>query len=227
MPVVATANPKGGSGKTTLCLVLADELARNGASVAVVDADPNAIIAKWARRRREAGKVMPFEVVAGPEEGELIRIVERLGREHDFVLIDLEGTASRMTTRALARTHLVLVPFNQSPMDAELAASAVTLIDEEAEALGRPIPFRLVRSRENGAIATKSAKRIGVAIDDAELPVLPIGLVERAAYRDIFDFSATLSELDETHTSGLERARENASRLAAALVDAIREEHPA
>lgn len=224
MPAISVANPKGGAGKTTLTFVLACELARSGASVAVIDADPNAIIAGWARKRAEQGQGAPFEIIAGPKESELVRLIDHYTASHDFVLIDLEGTASRMTSRALARSHLVLIPFNLSPIDAELAANAVSLIQEEAEALGRDIPFRLVRSRDNAAMQTKTARRIVAAIDEAELPLLPVGLVERAAFRDVFDFAATLEELDEATTSGVPAARTNAYDMARAVLQAVQEE---
>jgi len=119
---------------------------------------------------------------------------------------------------------LVLIPFNLSPIDAELAANAVGLIHEEAEALGRVIPYRLVRSRDNAAIETKSAKRITSAIKDADLPLLSKGLVERAAYRDVFDFASTLEELTDEKTSGLAAAKRNAFEVAYAVVEAVREE---
>ncbi|MFC6628180.1 ParA family protein [Sphingomonas yabuuchiae] len=204
--------------------MLAGELARSGASVAVIDADPNAIIAKWGAKRTEKGQALPFEIIASPKESELVKLMDRYTASHDFVLVDLEGTASRMTSRALARAHLALIPFNLSPIDAELAANAVALIHEEAEALGRPIAFRLVRSRDNAAIETKTAKRIVAAISDADLPLLSTGLVERAAYRDIFDFSATLEELEDGQTSGLAAARRNALEVARAVVEAVQME---
>lgn len=224
MPAISVANPKGGAGKTTLTFVLACELARSGASVAVIDADPNAIIAGWSRKRTEQGKAIPFEIITGPKESELVRLIDQHTASHDFVLIDLEGTASRMTSRALARSHLVLIPFNLSPIDAELAANAVGLIQEEAEALGRDIPFRLVRSRDNAAMQTKTARRIVTAIKDAELPLLAVGLVERAAFRDVFDFAATLEELDEATTSGVPAAKTNAYEMARAVLQAVQEE---
>jgi chromosome partitioning protein len=225
MPAISVANPKGGAGKTTLTFVLACELARSGASVAVIDADPNAIIAGWGRKRIDQGKTTaPFDIIAGPKESELVRLIDQHTASHDFVLIDLEGTASRMTSRALARSHLVLIPFNLSPIDAELAANAVGLIQEEAEALGRDIPFRLVRSRDNAAMQTKTAQRIIAAIEEAQLPLLASGLIERAAYRDIFDFAQTLEELDETKTSGVPAARKNAYEVARSVLQAVQEE---
>ena len=40
MAILAIAASKGGSGKTTLCLLLADAFARVGMPVAILDADP-------------------------------------------------------------------------------------------------------------------------------------------------------------------------------------------
>lgn len=227
MAVISIGNPKGGAGKTTLALVLADTLSTSGARVTVIDADPNAIIEKWATKRERAGKELPYRVIPRPTESELIGTIERVSKEDEFVIIDLEGSASRMTSRALARSHMVLVPFNLSPIDAELAAQAVRAIKEEEEALQRSIPFRLVRSRTNAAIATKTAKRIVEAIDAAELPLLDTSLVERAAYRDIFEFGLLLTELDGAATSGVKNAISNAAELAQSVVNALREEYPA
>ncbi|OJX91006.1 MAG: chromosome partitioning protein [Novosphingobium sp. 63-713] len=226
MAVISIGNPKGGAGKTTLALVLADTLASNGARVSVIDADPNAIIEKWAAKRIAAGKELPYRVIPRPTESEMIGTIDRISKEDQFVIIDLEGSASRMTSRALARSHMVLVPFNLSPIDAELAAQAVRAIQEEEEALERRIPFRLVRSRINAAIETKTAKRIVDAIRAAELPLLNTALVERAAYRDIFEFGMLLSELDNATTSGVQNAITNAAELAQAVVNAMREEYP-
>jgi chromosome partitioning protein len=226
MAVISIGNPKGGAGKTTLALVLADTLASNGARVSVIDADPNAIIEKWAAKRVAAGKELPYRVIPRPTESEMIGTIDRISKEDQFVIIDLEGSASRMTSRALARSHMVLVPFNLSPIDAELAAQAVRAIQEEEEALERRIPFRLVRSRTNAAIETKTAKRIVDAIRAAELPLLNTALVERAAYRDIFEFGMLLSELDNATTSGVQNAITNAAELAQAVVNAMREEYP-
>lgn len=225
MSVISIANPKGGAGKSTLALVLADQLTELGAKVAVIDADPNAFFTRWQQKRTDSGKTSPYLIVARPTETEMVRTVERLSAENQFVIIDLEGSASRMTSRALARSHMALIPFNQSPVDAELAAQAVELVTDEAHMLGREIPFRLVRSRENAAIATKSAKRIAAAIKDADLPVLSVGLVERAAYRDIYELGALLSELTPQETSGLTNARDNAQALSIAVVEALKEEY--
>src|SRR5260370_150652 len=52
MPVIVFSSPKGGCGKTTAATLLATELAQKGASVAVIDADPNRNVADWAKLPR-------------------------------------------------------------------------------------------------------------------------------------------------------------------------------
>src|SRR5207245_11710426 len=49
MPTISFIQPKGGAGKSTSALILPTELAK-GAKAGVIDADPNAPIAKWASR---------------------------------------------------------------------------------------------------------------------------------------------------------------------------------
>jgi chromosome partitioning protein len=194
MPVISLANPKGGSGKSTSALVLALEFSKV-AKAAIIDADPNQIIGKWANKRLKENRPAPITVVSKPSEGEMIRTIADLSESHQFVFVDLEGTASRLMSRALGRSHLVLIPLNPSPIDAELAAQAVQLIFEETEALGRDIPFRLLWSRYPNAVKTRSFKEIEAKIRQADLPVLGTGLVERAAFRDIFARGVTLDEI--------------------------------
>ncbi len=47
MPIISVASPKGGCGKTTTSIILACELARQGRSVVIVDADPLMWSFKW------------------------------------------------------------------------------------------------------------------------------------------------------------------------------------
>jgi hypothetical protein len=84
--------------------------------------------------------------------------------------------------------------------------------------------FRLCRlCRYPAAVATRSFKRIDSEIRAEQLPLLDQGLVQRAAFRDIFDFAATLEELTEEKTSGLDQARANAFVVAQAVVNALKE----
>ena len=225
MPVISIANPKGGTGKTTTALLLGLELAKS-AAVAIIDADPNRIVYNWGRQREEANKPVPLSIAPAPEESELIRTISTLAVEKQFVLIDLEGTASRTVSRAFARSDLVLIPLNPSPIDARQAAAAVRLVHEESEVLQRRIPYCLAFVRTNAAIVTRDQAAIAADLEHAHIPILSSTLIERAAYRAVFRDSALLEDLDPKTVSGLENAAKNVRTFTADIVTFLRTLQP-
>ena len=52
MQRIVVLNPKGGSGKTTIAINLASYYALNGEQPALLDFDPQASAARWARKRQ-------------------------------------------------------------------------------------------------------------------------------------------------------------------------------
>jgi cellulose biosynthesis protein BcsQ len=60
MPTIVFASPKGGAGKSTSAVVLATELAGQGATVAIIDADPSASVAAIASK---AAAVMAMRIM--------------------------------------------------------------------------------------------------------------------------------------------------------------------
>jgi len=114
LPTIVFASPKGGVGKSTTAVLLAGELALNGASVAVLDADPNQPVVNWASK---PGKPNNLTVVPNVREETVLDQIEDSERTHAFVLVDLEGTASLLVAQAMSRAHLVIVPCQGSPLD--------------------------------------------------------------------------------------------------------------
>lgn len=218
MPVIVTANPKGGAGKSTTTLVLAQTLTHLGASVTVVDADPNRPIVDW----RTGASTLPIKVIGDATESTIIRLIREERSHQQFVFVDLEGTASRLVSRAITQADLVLIPLQASGVDARQASRAVALIQEEEEALGnRKIPFRILLTRTNPVIATRIEKEILAALAAADLPLLAVKLHERQAYKAIFVRRLALHELDPTQVNGLPEALLNAQQLADEIVDVV------
>ncbi len=218
MPVVVVANPKGGAGKSTTTLVLAQTLTGMGATVTLIDADPNRPIVDW----RSGASAVNFDVIGDVTEGNIIRVIRDHRAKRQFVFVDLEGTASRLVSRAITQADLVLIPLQASGVDARQASRAVELIQEEEEALGgREIPFRVLLTRTNPAIATRIEKEIVGALAAAALPLLKTHLNERQAYKAMFVRRLALSELDPLQVNGLPEALRNAERLADELVDVV------
>lgn len=218
MPVIAVANPKGGAGKSTAALVLGTTLAEKGATVTILDCDPNQPIATWGR-----GKERPkLRVLSEISEREIVSAIDAESEARQFVLVDLEGTASRMVSRALSRSDLVLIPMQASAVDAAQAARAVGLIREEEQVIRRPIPYRVLFTRTSPAIPTRAEKAIVAEMEANKIAVLTNHLNERAAYKAIFANRQTLAELDQVKVSGVLAAIGNADRLAGEIVGVVR-----
>jgi chromosome partitioning protein len=218
MPVIAVANPKRGAGKSTAALVLGTTLAEKGATVTILDCDPNQPIAAWGR-----GKERPkLRVLSEISEREIVSAIDAESEARQFVLVDLEGTASRMVSRALSRSDLVLIPMQASAVDAAQAARAVGLIREEEQVIRRPIPYRVLFTRTSPAIPTRAEKAIVAEMETNKIAVLKNHLNERAAYKAIFANRQTLAELDQVKVSGVLAAIGNAERLAGEIVGVVR-----
>ena len=151
MPVIVFANPKGGSSKSTSCLVLAQTLASAGAKISVIDADRNAPLVDWRTGKSQS----PVQVIGEVEQGKIVRVIEAERSRQQFVFVDLEGSASQLMTRAVSRADLVIIPLQPSGLDARQAARAVDLIQVEEETLGRQVKFRVLVTRTGVAIPTK------------------------------------------------------------------------
>lgn len=217
MPVIVTASSKGGAGKSTLTLVLAQALDAMGASVTVVDADPNRPLVRW----RAGSSAADVQVVGDVTESNIIKIIREQSATRQFVLVDLEGTANRLVSRAITQADLVLIPLQASALDSNEASRAVGLIQEEEETLeGRVIPFRIIMTRTNPQITTKIEKGIYRSLSQAEIPLMETRLHERQAYKAIFVQRVSLTELDDS-VNGLEAAKDNAERLAEEVVELI------
>lgn len=197
MHVISFANPKGGSGKTTSAMLLAEQIAEAGARVTVLDCDPNKNIVQWAQMRTEAGKALPFAVQSITDEGALLDAVETAEASADYLIIDLEGTASQIVTYAVSRSDLVLIPFEPTPMEARQAARAVQLMIQTGKLMKREIPHALLFTRANAAFRTSDEKDVRKETEGRDVPVISEVIVKRAAYTRIFRDGMLLRELRE------------------------------
>jgi chromosome partitioning protein len=219
MPVISIANPKGGAGKSTSALVLGTTLATQGASVTIIDCDPNQPIKAWAAAGATRSRV---NVISDISESKIIPTIDAERASRQFVIVDLEGTASRMVSRAITRSDLVLIPMQASAVDAAQAARAVGLVREEEQVIGRAIPVRVVLTRTSPQVPTKNERLIVDELRGAGVPMLKEHLNQRTAFQSIFTYRLALDELDPALVNGLEGATANAYRLAGEVVEVIR-----
>lgn len=219
MAVISFVSSKGGVGKTTSAVVLAGELVAAGRKVALIDADPNRPLVAWSQLRPVPESL---RLIVDDSAETIIDTIEDARTDADFVIVDLEGTATDRVGFAVARSDLVLIPLQSSVLDAAEAAKSVKLVRQMWKVANREIPYRVFFTRVPPAIRERTARDIERQFTGAAVPVLPATLIDRAAYRTLFSLGGTLHELETADVSGLETAKENAREYAQAVINVIR-----
>ena len=220
MPVIVLASSKGGVGKSTVALTLSHALARGGATVTLIDADPNAPMAAWEDL---TGDAIPerFTLETSVSEDDIIDKIDAASARDVFTVVDLEGSANMAVSYAIGRADLVLIPMQGSQLDANEAAKVIRLIKRESKAFRRDIPFVAILSRTS-FIKPRTARNIEADLRDKNIPILPVEMHERDAFKALFSFGGTLYDLNEVEVNSPEKAIANAEDLAQAVANYLR-----
>lgn len=222
MPIIAVSNPKGGTGKSTVSLVLGTTLAHHGATVSIFDCDPNKHLVAWEHGPTRNG----INVIGHASSSDIARMLKAEAAQRQFVIADLEGTASLLVASAILAADLVIIPTQGSAMDAAQARRAISFIEDQAAVVG-PRAYRVLFTRTKPGFATRDERVIRETLVGAGVPLFRTDLAERAAYRSMFTFRQSLEELDPAAVNGVDKAIENAEVLANEIVQHMRGERVA
>lgn len=218
MPVIVIASPKGGSGKSTTAVLLGTELAHAGASVTLLDCDPNGSLTLWSQRSATPERI---KVLSSVGEGDIIKAIRAHDQDGSVVIVDLEGVASRLVSRAISQADLVITPMRATTLDATIGVRALQLIAEEEEALGRTISHAVVFTMTR-AIRSKQHSGIEESLLNQGVDIITPSLMERAAFSALFEFGGDLHNMPAQ--GRMEGALENASLFAQAVYSRLTQE---
>jgi chromosome partitioning protein len=180
MTVLTIASSKGGPGKTTVCMLLAGRLARDGLRVAALDADPACALMRWATNAYEGPAFFAAEAEA--DETRLAHLINDRGRTADLVLVDTAGFGNRAAAVAMTSADAVLIPALSGEADVTEAERTVRLVEGLARAARRDIPARVLLNRVK---RTRLARHAFGEIETAGLPVLSATLSDLIAYGEM------------------------------------------
>lgn len=227
MYVITFANPKGGSGKTTSAMLLAEQIALSGGRVAILDLDPNANILAWSQVRTKEGRAVPFAVHARPQADETVELIDALAESSDYLIIDLEGSKDQIVTFALSRTDLCVIPLDGSPMEARQAAAAVRLVQTTSNMIRTPIAYTLLFTRTNAAFQTTDERDVRQEMELNAIPTLSVRIAKRAPYTRIFRDGVLLAELPDIvqieHEGKTASVRDKALKQVAGAIENARD----
>lgn len=219
MPVITFANTKGGAGKTTALLLMATELLRRGHRITVVDTDPQRWISRWFEGT--TGHVDRVQLLTYVTSSTLQKTVATSVGKSDYVLIDLPGTQSPLLATAIGVSNHILIPIQGSSMDAQGGAQVLEILQYLDRRANIVIPHSVVLSRVNSMVTTRSMLAVKGLLAQRGVHVLGTPVIERAAFRDMFDLKTYLHMMDAAKISNLDKALGNAAAFADEVISLV------
>lgn len=212
MSVITFASSKGGAGKTTSAIVLATTLARNH-RVAVIDADPAQRLISWSKKAK-----LPRRLTAFSTRGErfIQDEIDDAAEKSDFVIIDLEGAATRLNAFAMGGSDLVVIPMGDEQQDAEGAIETLAHLALEARSMRREIQVKVLSARTQAAVKSRLAKSLNAQVRD-KVGAFSTELRNRTAFAALHILGGSLYDMDPKEVTGVARAIGNAELIAEEL----------
>ena len=195
--IFGVLNQKGGVGKTTLSVNLAACLARSGARVLLIDADPQGSALDWAAARQLA----PLFSVVGFPRPSIHKEIGQIGQGYDHIVIDGPPRVTDLARSAIMASDLVVIPVQPSPYDIWAAEEVVKLMDEaRVYKDGLKSVFVVNRKITNTAIG----RDVREALAAYPVPVLQASVTQRVVFAEAAAQGKAVFEIDPSGSAAIE-----------------------
>lgn len=166
MKTILIANPKGGSGKTTLATNLSGYLANRGGRVLLVDLDRQRSATDWLARRPDA--------LPGIRGWNSQRDKKAMGESKpDWLVVDSPaGMHGDKLTNALKRAERVIVPVQPSAFDRAATQNFLEVLRNEKSVRKEKIEVAMIGMRVDAR--TRAAADLSAFLGEAGFPVLTL-----------------------------------------------------
>src|ERR1700722_20330319 len=186
---------KGGSGKTTLFILLASVFAAKGFSVRILDADPQATAIQWYARSLDAGRRLENIAVDVVQGADQLAKALTAAASADVILIDVPGTVDEILNIAAAHSEMVLIPARASGADLPEVVRLLARLDAMYEG-AKPFLTRCVLNGVSGIAKNTAAFKVAAAyVEEHAIPLTKTIIVERPVLQLMMMDGGALGEM--------------------------------
>lgn len=178
--IVTVSSSKGGAGKTTTTIGLADHWSKSGLRVGLIDTDPTRSLARWIEKGREKGEFADIDFRHEPDDKKIITTARELSQASDILLIDVAGVASVSLLKAAGIADLVIIPAQPNEDDFLEAINTLNIVREAMELTGRSVACKTVITRARPG--TVVLKHILAQLERLKFPMFETVLFERTVF---------------------------------------------
>lgn len=197
--VVSVVALKGGVGKSTIALNLADAFHQAGHRVMVVDSDPQGTAREWAATA--AANEEGSAPVVSMNGAALARDLRRVAEGWDLVIVDTPPRLGAEARAAMGVASLVLLPVSPGPSDVWALRDTLNLLTE-ARGFRPELPAGVVLNRVSPRTALSASLR--EAAEASGIPVLASVLTNRVSFPE----AVAVGKGAITYAPGTSAARE-------------------
>ncbi|WP_375458555.1 ParA family protein [uncultured Enterovirga sp.] len=219
--IFAVTNPKGGSGKTTVAIILAGEFAKHGYATAIVDADPQGSSYQWHASSVARG-LSPdgVDLVRAADEKALAQAIDRLDA-YDVLVVDTPGYYGEVVIQAALRADLVVLPSKVHTFDASQVVRTIRNLERHSATAGLPMSQHRVLFNEYDSLDrnTRPLREVVAYLDAERVPVCANALYRRVTYRTMTSGHGTLYQMSDKDEP-VRKARYNADQVVRELLAA-------
>jgi chromosome partitioning protein len=202
--VIALVSGKGGVGRSTLTSALAVCAVKEGARVALIDAEPQESLTLWWRMRGKPGN--PF---LHPYSGDLLVDVQALrGEGYQWVFIDTVPAMMEHIEHAIEAADVVLIPTRVSLFDLAATRDVVALCQKHSKLYGFALNATDPQWKKGIQSALAVLKKLG--------PVIPKSIRQRTVYASALTTGKTGPERDKTAADEISALWASVKKLATA-----------
>jgi chromosome partitioning protein len=201
--ILAVANTKGGTGKTTIAFLLALARSRAGRDVWLVDADPQGSASTAAMVRADAGRT-PVLACSGYTDARALGIqVRRQAAKYDEVIIDVGGRDTEALRVALLLADVVLIPVQPRGLDV-WALGAIAGLVEGARVTRDGLRAMAVINQADPGTSADNADAAAALADFPALERTGLQLVRRKAFANAAAHGMAIDELSPSDLKAIQ-----------------------